>query len=55
MGRKGKKWVTFELLESEFELLERYCEYTSRTKREVLREFIRTLQDKLSSSGEEFL
>jgi molybdopterin-binding protein len=41
--RKDQGWVTFQLPEAERQLLERFCEQTQRSKTDVLRELVRTL------------
>jgi molybdopterin-binding protein len=41
--RKDQGWITFQLPEAERQLLERYCERMQRSKTDVLRELVRTL------------
>ncbi len=43
MPRKDQGWVTFQLPEAERQLLECFCEQTQRSKTDVLRELVRTL------------
>jgi len=42
--------ITFNLPESENQVLEEYCEQTGRNKTDVLREFIRSLKLKLQNA-----
>lgn len=44
MPRKDQGWITFQLPEAERQLLERHCEQTQRSKTDVLRELVRTLE-----------
>ncbi len=48
MPRKDQGWITFQLPEAERQFLERYCEQTQRSKTDVLRELVRTLDQELS-------
>jgi molybdopterin-binding protein len=41
--RKDQGWITFQLPEAERQLLESYCERMHRSKTDVLRELVRTL------------
>jgi molybdopterin-binding protein len=41
--RKDQGWITFQLPEAERQLLESYCDRTNRSKTDVLRELVRTL------------
>jgi molybdopterin-binding protein len=41
--RKDQGWITFQLSEAERQLLESYCERMQRSKTNVLRELVRTL------------
>jgi molybdopterin-binding protein len=43
MPRKDQGWVTFQLPEAERQLLERFCGQVQRSKTDVLRELVRTL------------
>ncbi len=43
MPRKDQGWITFQLPEAERQSLESYCEQTQRSKTDVLRELVRTL------------
>jgi predicted DNA-binding protein len=48
---KQTETVTFRLTPEEKETLLKYCELTARTQSDVFREFLRTLQKKLSKRG----
>jgi len=48
---KQTETTTFRLTSEEKEVLVKYCELTSRTQSDVFREFLRTLQKKLSKKG----
>jgi molybdopterin-binding protein len=43
MPRKDQGWITFQLPETERQLLENYCKQTQRGKTAILRELVRTL------------
>jgi molybdopterin-binding protein len=45
--RKDQGWITFQLPEAERQLLESYCDRTQRSKTDVLRELVRTLDREL--------
>lgn len=47
MPRKDADYITFQVSESEREILEMYCKQVDMTKSGVLRELIRNLKDKL--------
>lgn len=47
MPRKDQGWITFQLPETERQLLEAYCERSRRSKTDVLRELVRTLEKPL--------
>ncbi len=47
MPRKDQGWITFQLPEAERQLLESYCDRTQRSKTDVLRELVRTLDREL--------
>jgi len=49
MPRKDQGWVTFQLPEAERQLLEGFCERMQRSKTDVLRELVRTLDRKMSN------
>lgn len=51
MPRKDQGWITFQLPEAERHLLERYCEQTQRSKTDVLRELVRTLNQEMPDSS----
>lgn len=44
MPRKQQGWITFQSSHEEREILERYCQQSQRTKTEILRELVRSLQ-----------
>ncbi len=43
MPRKEQGWVTFQTSEEERKILEEFCEHSQRTKTEILRELVRSL------------
>lgn len=43
MPRKDQGWITFQLPETERQMLERYCEQTQRSKTDVLHQLVRML------------
>jgi molybdopterin-binding protein len=45
--RKDQGWITFQLPEAERQLLESYCDRMNRSKTDVLRELVRTLDREL--------
>jgi len=47
MPRKDQGWITFQLSPEERQLLEQYCKQFKRTKTEVLRSLLLSLQPKL--------
>ncbi|MBC1240015.1 CopG family transcriptional regulator [Nostoc sp. 2RC] len=47
MSRKGQGWITFQSSTEELELLEEYCKRFQRTKTDVLRSLVRSLEPKL--------
>jgi molybdopterin-binding protein len=47
--RKDQGWITFQLPEAERQLLESYCDRTHRSKTDVLRELVRTLDREISA------
>jgi hypothetical protein len=47
MPRKEQGWITFQSSREELQLLEQYCKRSQRTKTDVLRSLLRTLQPKL--------
>ncbi|RCJ17750.1 transporter [Nostoc sp. ATCC 43529] len=59
MPRKEQGWVTFQTSEEERKILEEFCEQSQRTKTEILRELVRSLNQhssppiSLSSKQEE--
>jgi molybdopterin-binding protein len=44
MPRKQQGWITFQSSEAERQLLEQHCHQVQRTKTEVLRELLRSLE-----------
>lgn len=47
MPRKEQGWITFQLSREEWQLLEQYCKRFQRTKTDVLRSLLRSLQAQL--------
>jgi transcription elongation factor GreA-like protein len=47
MPRKQQGWITFQSSLEEMQLLEQYCKQSQRTKTDVLRSLLRSLQPKL--------
>ncbi|WP_442944303.1 hypothetical protein [Nostoc sp.] len=47
MPRKDQGWITFQSSREELQLLEQYCQRFQRTKTDVLRSLVRTLEPKL--------
>ncbi|MEH2311598.1 MAG: hypothetical protein V7K35_09390 [Nostoc sp.] len=47
MPRKEQGWITFQLSLQERQLLEQYCKRFKRTKTDVLRSLLRSLQAQL--------
>jgi molybdopterin-binding protein len=45
--RKDQGWITFQLPEAERQLIEGYCDRTQRSKTDVLRELVRSLDREL--------
>jgi molybdopterin-binding protein len=43
MPRKEQGWVTFQTSEEEKQILEEFCQHSQRTKTEILRELVRSL------------
>lgn len=55
MPRKEQGWITFQLSLEERQLLEQYCQNFQRTKTDVLRSLLRSLQPKLlKQQGKQF-
>ncbi|HYX15594.1 MAG TPA: molybdopterin-binding protein [Nostoc sp.] len=50
MPRKEQGWVTFQTSEDERKILEEFCEQSQRTKTEILRELVRSLNQHSSAS-----
>ncbi|MFB2770504.1 molybdopterin-binding protein [Pelatocladus sp. BLCC-F211] len=51
MPRKEQGWITFQTSEEERKMLEEFCQQSQRTKTEVLREFVRSLNKESSVSS----
>ncbi|MBD2531238.1 TOBE domain-containing protein [Nostoc flagelliforme FACHB-838] len=49
MPRKEQGWVTFQTSENERKILEEFCEQSQRTKTEILRELVRSLNQHSSA------
>ncbi|WP_138503456.1 molybdopterin-binding protein [Nostoc sp. PA-18-2419] len=49
MPRKEQGWVTFQTSEEERKILEEFCEHSQRTKTEILRELVRSLNQHSSA------
>lgn len=55
MPRKEQGWITFQLSLEERQLLEQYCKRFQRTKTDVLRSLLRSLQGQsLKEQGKQF-
>ena len=52
MPRKQQGWITFQSSEAERQILEQHCQQSQRTKTEVLRELVRSLNQQLPTSVE---
>jgi molybdopterin-binding protein len=50
MPRKEQGWVTFQTSEEERKILEEFCQHSQRTKTEILRELVRSLDQPTASS-----
>ncbi len=50
MPRKEQGWITFQTSEEERKILEEFCQQSQRTKTEILRELVRSLNKESSSS-----
>ena len=50
MPRKQQGWITFQSSEEERKILEEYCQQSQRTKTEILRELVRSLNPESSSA-----
>ncbi|WP_414553141.1 TOBE domain-containing protein [Anabaena sp. CCY 0017] len=51
MPRKEQGWVTFQTSEEERKILEEFCQHSQRTKTEILRELVRSLDEYTSSAS----
>lgn len=49
MPRKQQGWITFQSSDEERQILEQHCQQQRRTKTEVLRELVRSLNQQVSS------
>ena len=55
MPKKEQGWITFQSSPEERQLLEQYCKKFQRTKTDVLRSLLRSLQPKLvKKQGKQF-
>ncbi len=55
MPRKEQGWITFQLSPEERQLLEQHCKQFQRTKTDVLRSLLRSLQAQLlKQEGKQF-
>ena len=55
MPRKQQGWITFQSSPEELQLLEQYCQQSQRTKTDVLRSLVRSLQPQsLKQQGRQF-
>ncbi len=50
MPRKQQGWITFQTSEEERQILEQYCQQSQRTKTEILRELVRSLNKQQKST-----
>jgi molybdopterin-binding protein len=50
MPRKEQGWITFQTSQEEREILEEFCQESQRTKTEILRELVRSLNQHSSTS-----
>lgn len=50
MPRKQQGWITFQSSEEERKILEQYCQQSQRTKTEILRELVRSLNQESPTS-----
>ncbi|HEY9672890.1 MAG TPA: molybdopterin-binding protein, partial [Waterburya sp.] len=50
MPRKQQGWITFQSSQEEQKILEQYCQQSQRTKTEILRELVRSLNQPSSPS-----
>ncbi|KAF3887056.1 MULTISPECIES: TOBE domain-containing protein [Nostocales] len=50
MPRKEQGWITFQTSEEERKILEEFCQQSQRTKTEILRELVRSLNEQSSVS-----
>ncbi|OLP16343.1 transporter [Leptolyngbya sp. 'hensonii'] len=53
MPRKEQGWVTFQTSEEERRILEAFCQQSQRTKTEILRELVRSLNQEHQSTEEQ--
>lgn len=50
MPRKEQGWITFQSSEEERKILEEYCQQSQRSKTEILRELVRSLNQQSASA-----
>jgi molybdopterin-binding protein len=51
MPRKQQGWITFQSSEEERQILEQHCQQSQRTKTEILRELVRSLNQRSNALG----
>ena len=51
MPRKSQGWITFQASEEERKILDDHCQRTQRSKTDILRELVRSLEPQQSSSS----
>lgn len=51
MPRKQQGWITFQSSEAERQILEQHCQQSQRTKTEILRELVRSLNQPSNTLG----
>lgn len=51
MPRKSQGWVTFQASEEERKILDSYCQRTHRSKTDILRELVRSLEQQQPDSA----
>jgi molybdopterin-binding protein len=51
MPRKSQGWITFQASEEERKILDGYCQRTQRSKTDILRELVRSLEQHDSGTG----
>ncbi|WOD40104.1 molybdopterin-binding protein [Nodosilinea sp. E11] len=51
MPRKSQGWITFQASEDERKILDDYCQRTQRSKTDILRELVRSLEQRQSDTA----